>query len=186
MSDELGSFHIDAAIGDSLVFRKLDYAPQTLLVINANDLSIFLQPIITLNEVTIKDYSQRQELNNTLDKYRKVGGYTTLSPSAWSVVNSPLTGLYEMFGKTPGRARKFQEYSKQEIEHTAVSKRYNKQLVKQVTSIPDTELDAFMLAFTPSYEDIKVWSDYDIIKYIKKSFEYFKDNKETLKVQKLY
>lgn len=184
-SDDLGSFNIEAAVGDSILFRKVDYAQQSLKVSNTNGLSIYLQPIISLKTVTIKDYSERQELNATLNNYRKVGQYYTLKPSALAVVTSPLTGLYEMFGKTPGRARKFQEYSKQELESQAVSKRYNKALVKQVTNMTDIDLDEFMMVFTPSYEDVKSWSDYDIIKYIKRSYDYFKENRDSLKVEKL-
>ena len=52
--------------------------------------------------------------------------------------------------------------------------------------MPDSDLDSFMLAFTPSYEDIQVWSDYDIITYIKRSYAYFRDNRDRLIIKKLY
>ncbi|WP_299514246.1 hypothetical protein [Mucilaginibacter sp.] len=186
MSDELGSFHIQAAMGDTLLFKKNDYAAQILVVITRLDQTIYMQPIIHLNEVTIKDKSRKDELNEVMDDYKKKNQYYTLNPSAWSLVNSPLTGLYEIFGKGAAQAKRFRQYSKDELERAAVAKRYNKKLILQVTSMPDIEVQDFMLAFTPSYEDIKVWSDYDIISYIKRNYEYYRNNKSSLKIEKLY
>jgi hypothetical protein len=39
LSDELGSFHIEAALGDTLVFKRTDYAPQYIVVQN------YLKPV---------------------------------------------------------------------------------------------------------------------------------------------
>lgn len=185
-SDELGGFHIIAAMGDTLVFRKSEYATQNIVVQTQLSLSIYMDPVIQLNEVVIKDMSKRQELDKVMDDYKKKGQYSTLNPSVGSVLSSPLSGLYALFGKGPAQARRFKEYSQQEMEHIAISKRYNKKLVQQITNMPDEEASDFMIAFTPSYEDIMAWSDYDIINYIKKSFSYFKDHKGMLKAEKLY
>jgi len=186
MSDELGDFHIQAEMGDTLVFKKVDYAVQTMVVQSHVDMSVYLQPIIHLNEVNIKDISKTQEMNDVLDDYKKKGQYYTLNPNAWSIANSPITGLYELFGKGPAEAKKFRQYTIEEQERAAVSKRYTKKLVQQVTNMPENEVTDFMLAFTPSYADIQSWNDYDIINYIKRSYEYFQSNKNSLKIQKLY
>jgi hypothetical protein len=150
------------------------------------DQTIYMQPVIHLNEVTIKETSRQQELSDALDNYKKKGQYYSLNPSVGSVITSPISGLYELFGKGPAQARKFQKYSKEEMERIEISKRYNKPLVKKVTQISDEDLENFMKAFTPNVEDIRIWSDYDIVNYIKKSYAYFLDNKEHLKLEKLY
>jgi hypothetical protein len=185
LSDEVGGFHIQAAIGDSLLFKKADYTTQVIVILKYSDQSVYMQPIVHLDQVTIKDISKRQQLNDVMDDYRKKGQYTTLNPSVASVLSSPLTGIYELFGKGPGQARKFQKYTKEEMERLEVAKRYNKPLVKQITKMPDEDLEDFMINFTPNVEDIRIWSDYDIIKYIEKSYTYFKANKGNLKLQKL-
>ena len=185
-SDQVGGFHIQAAIGDTLIFRKADYTPQALVVLSMMDQTIYMQPVIHLNEVTIKETSRQQELSDALDNYKKKGQYYSLNPSVGSVITSPISGLYELFGKGPAQARKFQKYSKEEMERIEISKRYNKPLVKKVTQISDEDLENFMKAFTPNVEDIRIWSDYDIVNYIKKSYAYFLDNKEHLKLEKLY
>ncbi|HTH82979.1 MAG TPA: hypothetical protein VL490_08595 [Mucilaginibacter sp.] len=186
LSDDLGSFSIEAAIGDSLLFKKADYTNEYMVVLSRSMQSIYMQPVIRLNEVVIKDKSRQQELNDVMSDYKKKGQYYTLDPSVMSVLNSPLTGLYELFGKAPAQARRFRQFTKEDQERSAIAKRYNRQIVQQITKMPDTEVTDFMLAFTPSYEDIKIWSDYDIISYIKKSYQYFIHHKDALKIQKLY
>jgi len=185
-SDELGSFHIEAALGDTLLFKKPDYSPQYIVVQTFVSQSVYMQPVIHLDQVNIKDVSKKQEINDALDNYKKKGQYYSLNPSVMSVLSSPISGLYDLFGKAPAQARKFRKYTQEELERIEISKRYNKALVKQVTKMPDEDLESFMLSFTPNVEDIRIWSDYDIIDYIKRSYNYFVKNKESLKVEKLY
>jgi hypothetical protein len=186
LSDYLGGFKIEAALGDTLLFRKADFTPQILVVLNRGDQSVYMQPVIHLEEVTIKETSKKQELLDALENYKKKGQYNSLHPGVLSVINSPISGLYDLFGKAPAQARKFQKFSQEEIERLEMSKRYNRTLVKKTTGMPDEDLELFMANFQPHYDDIKVWTDYDIITYIKRSYSYFKDNKEGYKLQKLY
>ena len=186
MSDELGDFSITAAKGDTLLFNKNGFAEQKQVVTNANDIIVYLQPVIRLAEVTIKEKSTQQELNDAINTYRSKGLYFDGKTPFWSFINSPLTGLYEMFGKDATNERHFIAFSKDEMESIAVSKRYTPQLVKQVTLLPDSEVVKFMLQYTPSYEDIQQWNDYELISHIKKYFQYYKSNKQAIPLQKLY
>jgi hypothetical protein len=186
MSDELGTFRIQAAVGDSLLIKKVDFTTQTLAILNDNLLPVYLQPIMVLEEVKINELSKRQELSNTLDNYKRTGQFYTAHPSVGSVILSPVSGLYSLFGKSASQARRFERYTKEELEQQAISKRYSKELIKKITNMADSEIDAFILAFRPSYENIRIWSDYDIINYIKKSFDYYEKNKANMKSNKLY
>jgi len=189
VSDELGGFKINAAVGDTLLITKSDYTPEKRVVVNSDDLAIYMQPIIKLNEVTIKEMSKKQELNDVMRQYRSDGIFNDgKSLPAWTFINSPLTGLYNLFGKEPAEARRFAAFSKDELETDEVSRRYTKELVKSVTKLPDDEVVKFMQTFTPSYEDVKSWNDYQLIMYIKKSFAYYEKNKDRPqpKLQKLY
>ncbi|HTD99358.1 MAG TPA: hypothetical protein VK668_08715 [Mucilaginibacter sp.] len=188
MSDELGAFSIKAAIGDTLLITKYDYTPEKRVIVNVEDLYIYMQPIIVLNQVVIKDQTKKQELGDIMHQYRSKGTFYDGKPPALSFLNSPLTGIYELFGKTPNNARRFAEFSKRELETDVVKRRYTKALVKNVTKLPDDEVDKFMLIFTPSYEDVKVWNDYELITYIKKNFDYYEKHKNDPqpKLEKLY
>ncbi len=187
MSDDFGVFQIQAKTGDTLKFQKIDYASLIFVAYGASDISIYLQPIILLNEVSIKGQTKKQEVNEMMKMYKSQGSYYTLKPSVWSMINSPLTGFYELFGQGPNRARRFQQHTQEELEHIEVNKRYTAALIKKVTGVTDDkEIDDFRRAFTPAYEDIKQWNDYELINYIKKSYAYYKDNKNGLKLPKLY
>lgn len=189
MSDELGGFSIKAQAGDTLLVTKNDYTPQKIAVTSGDDQVIYLQPVIQLNEVTIKSLTKKQELNEVLRQYRSQGTFFGgHSPPLMTWLNSPLTGLYEIFGKTPGEARRFATFAKGEMEATEVDRRYTRELVKNVTKLPDDEVLKFMQEFTPSFDDLKGWNDYQLIMYIKKSLAYYQKNKDRpqTKLQKLY
>lgn len=185
-SDDLGVFRIQAGAGDTLLFSKNRYTTQTVVVNNDDLLSVYMQPMVTLDEVNISDKSTRQELNSTLNNYRKATPFGTLHPSVAATIFSPLSGLSNLFGKTANRARRFEAFSKRELEQVEIEKRYNRGVIKKIVDIPDEDITAFMMAFTPSYDQIRVWADYDIIKYVQNSYAYFLKNKENLKPQKLY
>ena len=185
-SDELGVFRIQAVIGDMLLFNKNQYITQTIIVLNDDLLSVYLQPVVTLEEVKINELSTRQELGNTMGNFMKKTPYSTLRPGVGAYIFSPISGISNLFGKTANRARRFEAFSKRELEQIEIEKRYNKSVIKKIVDIPEEDITAFMMAFTPSYDQIRVWADYDIIKYVQTSYAYFVKNKENFKPEKLY
>ena len=68
---------------------------------------------------------------------------------SWQFINSPLTGFYNLFGKTPGSKARLQHMPKNEHGSSAVDKRYTKELVKSITKLPDDEVDKFMAVLHP-------------------------------------
>jgi hypothetical protein len=170
LSDEHGIFNIAANVGDTLEFSKTEYTILKQAVTGTNDVVINLQRAVTLNTVVIKGYSTKTEQQATMDAYRSKGVYYDGKPPALSYLASPLNGLYELFGKDPKRARRFNAYIKAENEGIQVNRRFTKTLVKQVTGLPDDELTAFMETYRPQYDEAAKWSDYELMNYIKKSF----------------
>jgi hypothetical protein len=186
-SNNQGVFHIQAAKGDTLLFQKAEHTSQTFVISGPYDINIYMQPNITLGEVTVREQSSKQELDDVLNQYRKQGTFTNgEKPKALSFLGSPLTAMNELFGTSAKRARHFKEYSKNELDQIEVNKRYNKSAIKKLTPLPDNEIEDFMNYYSPSYQAIKEWNDYDLINYIRKSYDYYKDNKNTLKLKKLY
>ncbi len=189
MSDELGGFTIKASAGDTLQITKNSFTPQKIVVTNANDIAIYMQPVIQLGEVTIKGQTTRQELNGVVNSYRAKGLYFDGKPPIWAFINpfggSPITAFYELFSKDAANERRFIRFSKNEMEAVEVDRRYTKDLVKSVTKMPDEDVEKFMVTFRPSYEDMKEWNDYQLIEYIKKNYAYYQKNKDTrFKLQK--
>lgn len=178
MSDELGGFSIKVAKGDTLLVSKSGFTPQKMVIAGSGDLIIYLTPAKQLAEVTIKEKSEKQEMADVVNAYRSKGLYFDGKPSAWSFINSPLTGLHELFSKDAANERHFIQYTKDESQAAAVDRRYTPKLVKQVTGLSDNDVTRFMQQYRPSYEDMKQWNDYDLIDHIKKYLVYFKKHKD--------
>lgn len=185
MSDELGWFSIDATVGDTLLFNKLNYTDQKIVITAKADIPVYMQPVIVLDQVTINGQTKRQELNEVMGDYRKQGIYYNGKPPVLSFLTSPLTGIYELFGKGPSNARRFAQFSKGELEYAEVRRRYNVALVARVTNTSDTVAKKFMEYYTPSYEDLKGWNDYELIKHIRTSYEYYDKSADKVKLQQL-
>jgi hypothetical protein len=181
-SDDLGWFSIKAAVGDTLLFNKNDYTSQKIAITGSGDLPVYMQPVIILNQVTIQGQTKRQELNEVMGDYRKEGTFYDGKPPVLSFLTSPITGIYELFGATPNRAKRFASFSKGEEEYAAVHKRYNVAFVKRVTNASDSVAINFMKYYTPSFEDLKGWNDYELIKNVQKNYDYYdkSSNKSSL------
>ncbi|RYY32395.1 MAG: hypothetical protein EOP46_19080 [Sphingobacteriaceae bacterium] len=189
MSDELGMFTIPALPGDTLLVTKKGYDAYKHAIVNVNDIIIYMQPetVINLDEVTVKGLTKQQELTNIMGSYRSQGSLFLGKPPALLFLTSPLTGLYELFGKTPGRAKRFAEYQKKELQASEVDKRYNKPFIMRITGETDTaKVQQFMNFYRPTYDDLKTWADYDLIQHTKTQWEYFQKNGGKDRLQKLY
>jgi hypothetical protein len=185
MSDDLGWFSIKAAIGDTILFNKLKYTDQRVVITAKGDIPVYMQPEIVLDQVTISGQSKKQELKDVMSDYRKQGIYYNGKPPVLSFLTSPLTGLYELFGKGPGQARRFAAFSKGELEFAEVRKRYNLPMVMRVTGADSTKAKGFMEYYTPSIEDLKQWNDYELIKQVRKSYEYYDKSPDKKKLEEL-
>jgi len=186
MSDELGGFSIQAIKGDTLLFKKTGYTDQKQVVSGPNDMIVYMQPVVMLQQVNIKGQSTKQELNGVMNDYRSKGLYFDGHPPFMAFIASPITAFYELFSTDATNERHFAKFSKNEMEAIEVSKRYTPQLVKQVTHLPDADIVKFMQQYTPSYEDMRGWNDYELISHIKHYLEYYNKHKDGIGLQKLY
>ncbi|MHB8206045.1 hypothetical protein [Mucilaginibacter sp.] len=186
MSDELGGFSISASKGDTLLFKKTGYTEQKQVITGPNDIVVYMQPIIVLQQVTIQGQSTKQELNSVMNDYHNKGLYFDGHPPLMAFIASPITAFYELFSADATNERHFAKFSKNELEAIEVTKRYTPQLVKQVTHLSDDDVVKFMQQYTPSYEDMRGWNDYELISHIKHYLEYYKSHKDGVELQKLY
>eukprot|EP01037_Dinobryon_pediforme_P009015 gene9015-9095_t len=139
-SDELGWFSIKASIGDTLLFAKKDFTSQKVAVVNSGDMPVYMHPVIVLQQVTIQGQTKKQELASYEKEYTR---------------------------KDAKDLRRFKADAKSEIEFAEVHRRYNLAFVKRITNASDTVAQRFMEYYTPSYEDLKEWNDYELIKHTK-------------------
>ena len=188
-SNDLGAFSIKASIGDTLKVFKKDFTEYIFTVADEKDVVLQLSPVIQLNEVRVVGQTKKQELEETLRQYRGQGSFYNGKPPVSSFSpfgGSPITGLYELFGKTPRQAKHFQEFAKNEMRETDIDKRFNKALIQQVTDLKEEQIQPFMDSYRPSLDQLNAWTDYDLINYVKKSAQGFKEGKGLPPLKKLY
>ncbi|WP_147425575.1 hypothetical protein [Mucilaginibacter gracilis] len=178
-TDELGTFQLKCALGDSLLFRQKDFSDKKIAVNTQNTVMVYMQANISLSEVNIKGLNKRQELQQVMNEYNSQGIYNKGKPSVASAILNPLNGLYDLFGSGPKQARHFKQFAEHDLQQTEVNRRFTKNLVQRITGLQDSaKVQTFILAYKPSYEDIKAWNDYDLINYVKRSFTDFEKNGE--------
>lgn len=178
-SNDLGLFDIKAKSGDTLLIEKRNFVSQQFVVNYNKDLLIYLiRASTTLEEVTIKGKTKIEDLQEIRREFKRQGSlYEGKPPLALlnPLSGSPLTFFYELFGKTPAKARRFKRYYDNELKLMQVDHFFNKTLINKYTDLEDRNLDKFMLDYLPTVEMIKGWNNYDAANYIKLSAKKFTD-----------
>jgi hypothetical protein len=178
-SNDIGIFQLNARIGDTLFIQKKNLSDQKVVVRTDNDLVVFLVRGSTqLAEVTVKGQTRKQEMEDLKRDLRHNGSFYAGKPPLIllnPLSGSPITFFYELFGKTPARARKFNRYYKKELSLIEVDKFFNKSLVLKNTTLTGKDLDKFLLDYYPTRSMTINWSNYNAVKYIKESAKKYTD-----------
>ena len=141
----------------------------TIILSSDRDLVIHLAKTIQLEEVNITAQTKKQELDEIKNQYRKKGSYYGGKPPLLSYIFTPITALYELLGKTPGQARRFNRYYYMELEQSEIDRRFNFYTIKPLTNYQGKDLQNFLDIYRPRYEQLSKWNDYDLLNYIKQS-----------------
>lgn len=172
-TNDFGLFNIQASKGDTLRFMKEGYTDQAVILYNLSDLVIRLQPVIRLEEVRIEAQTKKQELQEVRDQYRKKGSYFAGKPPLLSYIFMPLTAIYELIGKTPAQARRFNSFYNRELQQTEIDRRFNAGFVERISGLAAEDLKNFMILYRPDYQKFRYWDEYALIRYIKLSAQSF-------------
>lgn len=179
-TDSLGQFVIAASPNDTIFVSKVNYQEKSLIPETSKVIHVSLSRINELAEVKIKGQSIKAAMKDLEDSYKDKGIFFKGKPPIYLLSpfgGSPVTFFYELFSKDSKRARRLQKFAKEEIEYTEVSMRFNDDIIKSaLPGISDMELEVFKTAYMPKAEQIAAWSDYDLLAYIKRSFNHFKKN----------
>jgi len=175
-SNDLGIFQIKAAVGDTLLLIKRDFADKQIAVLSNRDMVVYLNMSgTTLEQVDIRGQSKKAELNEIKKEFRDKGSFYAGKPPLLSYIFTPLTALYELFGSTPKKARRFGKYYATEMQQTEIDGFFNESLIQKNTELSGKELEDFMLNYRPDYSKSKNWTEYDAVKYIRDSYKQYSD-----------
>lgn len=175
-SNNFGLFSIRALMGDTLMFSKLGFESKPMVVHNTADMLISLMPMShSLEEVQIFGESKKKQFEDIQQDFKNKGSFYQGKPPLLSYIFKPLTAIYELFGRTPKQARRFNRYATNELQQSEIDKYFNDTIVKSNTQLEGKELEQFMIDYRPSYEMAEHWNLYDYLKYIKSSEKKFKE-----------
>lgn len=179
VSNELGIFTILSSAGDTLEVSAMGYMTKYIVVSNFQDVILYLQEITQLDEVVVNGKSLEADLNDIRNAYKSKGSYFSGKPPVLAYIFSPLSALGDRFGKTGKRARRFNNFASQELEYQEVTRKFNDLSINTaVPAITPEELPDFRSDYMPTLEQVRLWNEYDMVVYIRKSYNEFKAIKQ--------
>jgi len=175
-SNTVGVFNIPAVTGDTLIFTCDNFQQAEFIVTDLADKIVYMEPVIQLDEVVVKEYSLKSDIREVQRGYREKSVFYTGTPHYYYLFLKPMTFIYENFKSEVIDARRFNRYARRELASYKVSERFNDAAIKKVVPIRDTELEDFELTYFPTLAQINSWNDYELINYIKGAYGDFKKN----------
>ena len=177
-----GYYEIEVEEKDSIWFSYLNKPTKKFPVakiINPFEFDISLQVNVTvMREVKIKPKNYKLDSIQNRADYAKIFNFQKpkLKPTIQGMgVGFDLDEIINMFRFRRNRSiASFQKRLLQEEQEKSVDHRFNKGLVRRLTSLDGNELDSFMRLYRPSYMFTKYSGDYEFQLYIKSSFSRFK------------
>jgi len=177
-TDDFGSFTIKAQIGDTLIFKKDGFSEQEKVITIKQNLVIYLNAALVLEEVVIKERTKKAEQQEILDGYRSKGVFFNGNPPLLAYIFSPLTALNELIGKDANNAKRFGNYLSRENAESNVDKHFNISIIKTAIKIKDNELAEFMFLHRPKPEQVTYWNYYDDLAYVRKAYQVYLKRKK--------
>lgn len=185
VSDTAGYFYIPLKLGDSLLVSRIGYSTrifgftESTTIYKGEIEIVLLEQIYQLKEVVIHPFPRSwQEFSEAFKNLKtdpgpqpadlqlaKEGILSYQGPSGGFGINmtSPISALYYIFGREPKSRRKYAALLASDKKEAQMRKRYNTELVKQLTGITDEEMLKKFLAYCNLDPDfVLLSSEYDL------------------------
>lgn len=194
-SDEEGNFVINCQLHDTLIISKSIYR-QLIVVLDEElmkkkreDFLLYYKAIL-LREVSVISLNPTYEgFKRDLAKieipdiYQQIPGVEITEqdkanaeydkgPNVFrnTAIAHPISFLYETFSKKAKMKRLYNEMIQYEDRLDELPLKYNKEIVKDLTGLPDEEILTFMMYCHFSYYDLIRWTPMQIINAIKDKY----------------
>ena len=194
-TDDNGYFNIACELNDTLIISKSIYRQMIVVLTdelmkkNSEDFLLYYKAIL-LKEVNVLSLNPTYEgFKRDLAKieipeiYKHISG-TELSeqdkanaeykkePNVFrnTPIAHPITALYEAFSRKAKMKRLYYEMMQYEDRLDELPLKYNKEVVKDITGLPDNEILNFMMYCHFSYYDLIRWTPTQIINSIKDKY----------------
>jgi len=179
-----GEYEIEVSEKDSIWFSYLNKPTvkfPVLKILNPLRFDISLQiNIPVLKEVKIRPRNYRQDSLQNREDYARIFNYrkpglSAVTPQYGAAAGFDLDEIINVFRFKRNRAlQSFQNRLILQEQDKFIDHRFNKGLVRRLTSLTDQALDSFMQIYRPSYEFALLTGEYEFQKWIKDSGVRFK------------
>jgi hypothetical protein len=186
LSNESGRYYMEAIPGDTLEFSMLSYATKVIIVpMLSSSQNVYMEKrLFELQGVNVRGKNYRNDSMALRDEYGRYFNYH--KPGAVDVLKTlpanPITALtYLVPSKVRKRKEQFHEQLLYWEKEKYIDYRYSPELVEKMTKLQSPELDSFMYKYRPGYQFLNSASEYDLMLYIKQSFEAYQKEKAVRK-----
>lgn len=181
-----GEFKTIAQTGDVLIAQLDGYQSDTVKVGPVNDVIFYLKrKSIRLQEVIVKDtlQSPSKRLKEIQEDYKDIylkGNSSDIfnigGPNGGGGVGLSIDALYSAFSKEGKDARKLQKILDRDYKELVIDYRYTPDLVQQATGLGGIKLRDFMQQYRPSYNFVLEANDYELLLFIRASYQKYLKN----------
>lgn len=181
-----GEFSTTVIPGDTLVAALEGYGVDTVRIRTQNTILFYLRRTsIVLQEVPVTDTvnSPDKELAEKKkaygDIYRKGNTkdiFTTGGSNGAGGAGLSIDMLYNLLSREGRNARFLQKIIERDYRESMISYRYTASLVGEVTGLGGDKLADFMQQYRPTYNFVIEANDYELIRFIKSSYQTYLQN----------
>ena len=181
-----GEFKTIARSGDVLVAALQGYGVDTISIKSESTLLFYLRRnSIQLQEVVVRDslktpaeqLKQAQEEYNTIYSKGAVKDvFTTGGSNGGGGAGLSINALYNLLSKEGKNARMLQKIIERDYRGAMIDYRFTRTLLNNVTGLSGAKLTDFKHQYKPGYYFILEANDYELIKYVQKSYLSYLEN----------
>ncbi len=187
-----GEFKTTARTGDVLVAALQGYGVDTISIKSEKTLLFYLRRnSIQLQEVVVRDslktpaeqLKQSQEEYNTIYTKGAVKDvFTTGGSNGGGGAGLSINAIYNLLSKEGKNARMLQKIIERDYRDAMIEYRFTRTLLNNVTGLSGAKLIDFKQQYKPGYYFILEANDYELIKYIQKSYLSYLGNPGTYRL----
>ena len=174
-----GEFDLALSQGDIIIANKENYLSDTLtysgekvLIINLKRKAIMIAPVTVMGRISPEEIlAKRREDYDKAYRLADPGDFVSVGQNGAGL---SIDAVYNYFSKEGKNARRLTKYFQKEYEDNYIDAIFTKELVRSVTGLEGEALENYMIRYRPTYEFVLTSDRFQLIKYIKSKYEYFK------------
>jgi co-chaperonin GroES (HSP10) len=174
-----GEFSLTLKPGDIIIANKENYHGDTVsyagakaLVISLKRKTIAIAPVTVMGRVSPEEIlARRREEYNKAYRLADPGDFVSVGQNGAGL---SIDAVYNYFSREGKNARRLTKYFQKEYEDNYIDIVFTRELVRGVTGLEGEPLDNFMIRYRPEYNFVLTADRYQLVKYIKTKYEYFK------------